>query len=253
LDKLDGAAQPDLQRQLKLLWYTNSGFESTNPDSHNVHHIWSRVDAQLTGYAFQMSDEELQRFAKFQLCTTGGQVILDFKFSRKVVLSQGHLVLLIAFLQSIGTSPLPDDVLEVTLNTIQLITRNLTARFSSCTAQNLLVKLVGTVTKILGADLVRRTFADAPIQTERFDGVTDGLVLPTNSPLFGQSVIPEPRNLITKIIQALFDILSTIADPTCIDGAKEIVQIVINDSLTPEATREAATSALRKVRLLAYI
>src|SRR6202044_1147119 len=67
LDKLDGAAQPDLQRQLKLLWYTNSGFESTNPDSHNVHRIWSRVDAQLSGYAFQMSDEELQRFAKFQL------------------------------------------------------------------------------------------------------------------------------------------------------------------------------------------
>jgi len=48
-----------------------------------------------------------------------------------------------------------DDVLEPTLNSLQLITRHLTARFSSVSIQRCLVTPVDEVSKTLLAEIVR--------------------------------------------------------------------------------------------------
>jgi hypothetical protein len=74
-----------------------------------------------------LSPGELERFGQeFRLYTTDGTSISDFALVDKVYLSQGHVVILIGFLQSIKMSPPPDDVLELTLTTLLLIIRNLT-------------------------------------------------------------------------------------------------------------------------------
>jgi hypothetical protein len=254
LDDLDATSKLDLQNQL-LLWYTDSDFDSTRP-SRNIRDLWGHADEQLFGYKSLVSEKDLHRFAQFRLYTTGGEITSECPFSKKVVLSQGHVGVLVAFLGWIGTSSLPDDVLEITQDTLQLITRNLTARFSSHDAQELLVELVGTVTQALHVDLVLRTTrhsTDARVSTERVTRVIGDLrgdgVQRKSMNSNAETVHPEPEDSIIKIIQALFGVLGTIADPMCIGGAKEIVQAVISDSLAPVATREAATNALRNVGL----
>jgi len=215
---------------------------------------------------------------------TGRDVVSNFPLPGKVFLNQGHTITLVAFLYSMKTPPLPDDVLKLTLDTLQLITRNLTARFSCLAAQRSLMDLVGEITNTLLADLVRQTELDpeAHVLSELVDGVANNSPIeishPTNSPSpalsvhlehryfepktgprvpinrhrhrppsSGPSIHHEPRDLIVKIIETLFKILSTIAHPTCIECAKKIVQAVVDDSVAPDQTREAAANALRKV------
>jgi hypothetical protein len=91
-----------------------------------------------------------------------------------VYLSRGRISVHLSFLQSMKNLPLLDDVLEVTLHIIQLITKGLTAHLLSHIAQILLVKFVGNV----AMNLNRRSNLDASDQdtgTKPVDGITDDL------------------------------------------------------------------------------
>jgi hypothetical protein len=111
------------------------------------------------------------------------------------------------------------------LDTIQLITKNLTARFSSHAAQSFLVQHIGTFI---------RNSVDAPADTEREGGTADtdaedlqdDPIEPNSIFSEFESVQAEPIDYIINMIQILFNILGTIANPTCIDNAKKIVQAV---------------------------
>lgn len=301
-DDLDGVTRQDLRREL-LLWFPEI---TENALPRHFREFWHDMLKQLSVYRSQMSTEELESFNKFHLHTTSEQVVSDLALPQKVFLSQGHTTILISFLDSMRTPNLPDDVLAFILDTLQLITRNLTVRFSSPRVQQLLVDLVREVTNTLLADLVHRTkigSAEAPVLTE-LEGVgfdkpqveivpaiespspdpsvhheqaylTTGTVVVRiprpHSVTDFRSIIPriprecnreydsrtysrpdrfvprEPRDLIVEMIQALFDILGTIAHPNCIEGAKQIVQAVIDDSVAPGPAREAAANAFRKV------
>jgi hypothetical protein len=104
------------------------------------------------------------------------------------------------------------------LDTIQLITKNLAARFSSHAAQSLPVQLIGTFTRVY---LIRQTTqdsVDAPADTER-DGTADtdaedlqdDPIEPNSIFSEFESVQAEPIDYIINMIQILFNIFGTIA------------------------------------------
>jgi hypothetical protein len=253
LRNLDGHEKADLRRQLMPGHvYSRSSSQSGLRRWESLHDSHRRTATQPSGEILRMSPEELECFRQeFQMCTTRGFVTADFRLSHKVYLSQAHIAVLVIFLQSLESSPLSCELLEVTTITIRLITRNLTARFSSHTAQSLLVRLIGNITANLACHDCLSS-CNAP-DAERVDGISndlDAVSIGTHpsAELAGEQANPA-RGLVMEMIQALFGILGTIRDPESMDDAKAIVQAVINDSLTPELFRELAANTLRTVRM----
>lgn len=249
LRNLDGHGKADLRRQLMPGHIYSKSLSQTRWDS--LHSTRRHTATQPSGEILRMSPDELEHFRQFQMCTTRGFVTSDFRLSHKVYLSQGHVVVLVTFLRSIESSPLSCELLEFTVNTIRIVTKNLTARFSSHTAQGLLVKLIGNVTE----NLARHNSFDpcnAP-DAEIVDGISDDLVADStgshaSGELAGEQMNPA-RDLVIEIMQALFQILGTIRDPDSVDDAKAIVQTVIDDPLAPQPFRELAASTLLTVRM----
>lgn len=196
-----------------------------------------RGDEQLAAYLSQMSQDELKQLEEFQLCTTGRTTIKEFALSGKIVLSQGHTVLLIAFLKVIASSALPEDALEVTIETLRIITSNLTTRFSSRAAQALLVDLIGMIKCNFAADLAGQTIPEYTLGSRA-----------THSDVTNYQG-NYSQNLIVDVMRILFNVLGTIGDPEIINGAKIIVQTVVDDSQVSRAIRDAAANSLQKVGL----
>jgi hypothetical protein len=277
LDDLDGGQ--DLQRELTL-WYSDMRYHART-----VQDFWDAAGEPLwVEYRSKLLPEELESFGKFQVHTTGGSVTDDFPIPGKVFLSQGYTVILITFLKSMTRSPLPDSVLGTTLDTLEFITRNLIAHFSSHATQQHLVGLVGEVTKSLLEDLGRQTELNATMDkavpildelkylppnniyaqiTHSPNSSSDNQSFdsgkyskyPYNSLMAVEPTFPEtdqsahhaPVNIV-KTICALLRILSTVANPDCIEDAKKVIQLVLDshDDLDQDA-REAGLEALRKV------
>jgi hypothetical protein len=177
-----------------------------------------------------------------------------------------------------STLTVPDGLLEVTLETLQLITCNLTARFSSRATQRHLVGLVGYIAETLLADLAPKADVDSAEKPEPVDAGTDTR-WSTGPSLPNPDIPPEPtysspgvisdvpvaqtrlrssdlsvhpidaKDLISKIIQALFDTISTIAHQDCIEDAVHAVQAAIDNPICPESVHDAARVAIRKVWL----
>ena len=273
LDDLDG--EHDLQRELTL-WYSDMRYHART-----VQEFWDAAGKPLWAeHRSKMLPEELESCGKFQIRPTGGSVTDNFPTSGKVFLSQGHTVVLITFLKSMTRWPLPDSVLGTTLDTLEFITRNLIARFSSRVTQQHLVSLVGEVTKSLLEDLGRRTELNA---MDRGEPIFDELrhlpsndiyaeithsrnsssdnqsfdsgkyskhpydpptaVVPT-SPETDQSTHHAPVN----IIKTLLRILGTIAHPDCMEDARKVIQLVLDShDILDQAAREAGLEALRMV------
>jgi hypothetical protein len=156
LDNLPVDGKQDLQRELTL-WYFDMQYHARS-----FPRFWAAVEEKLSEYTSMMLPDELESLREFQGRATGGEVKADFRSPAIIFLSQGYTAVLVIFLTSMRRSPLPDDVLEPALDTLELITRNLTARFSSLATQRRLIDLVDEVTKTLLADLVRRTELNPP-------------------------------------------------------------------------------------------
>jgi hypothetical protein len=268
LDNLDSAVLPDLRRQL-LLRHPNSHSQSLISGG-DLHGLWENLEREFSTCLSQMSAYESERLKKFQSCTTKvyKHCLLDhhptsrLSVPQKIILSRGQVVVLIAFLHSMkALLPAPDEVLELSLDTLQLITKNLSARFSSHLAQAFLIELVGTIIKSLNTDFTSRTSPDmlgGSVRTEVISVVTSDnhpeLISQSRLDItsllsFNEFLHPGPRKIITKMIQTLFDVLSTIADATCIDDAKAIAQAVIDDPAASDAARQAAQNTLQKASL----
>lgn len=271
LDDLDG--ERDLQCELTL-WYSDMRYHART-----VQEFWDVAGEPLwTEYRSKMLPEELESFEKFQVCTTGGSVTGDFPTPGKIFLSQGYTVILITFLKSMMRSPVPDSILGTTLDTLEFITRNLTARFSSHASQQHLVGVVSEVTKSLLGDLIRQTELDkavpvldelkhlssdkpyvAPEITHSHNSSANGQPFDSGKyskyPMVVAPIIPEvdqsghraPVNII-KIICALLRILGTIVYPDCVEDAKKSIQLVLDShEVLDQAACEVGLEALRKV------
>jgi hypothetical protein len=201
----DCGAEADLWRQLWLglnLYPANITLEA----------LWESIrqtNGQLEDQSILLGPDDLQYLDQLNLRTFEGEVQYDCSHSCKFALTRGRTIILIAFLQSIVMSPLLENGLDITLETLQFITKSLLARFSSRRAQARLVELVGKTVRMLHS---------------AFGGACE---------------------IIKDIISVLFDVLATVGNPKSIKDAETL----IDEYLELEADCEVAMAALHQVRV----
>jgi hypothetical protein len=208
-------------------------------------------DGQLLGYTSQMSTKELQRLTEFRLCTTGGTNTSDFTLSAKIVLSQGRTVALIALLHSIVIRPSPSPLdLEITLDILQLIGKDLTVRFASRTAQSLVVEMISKAHKSFRRRLshLSNLYVSTPFNDDLSD-IQNVYGDPFKLSRKSNGSSARSRECMIKMILIFIDILGTVGDPETLDQAKITVEKFIHDypAVSPQPVREAAQNALREV------
>lgn len=213
-----------LQQQLGL------GFDRSPPEPNrhglrqpSYDHLINFLEQQherSMQYSGDIPASELQLLKHLQLRTTTGITILDFPGWGKLILSRSHIVVLVALLQSMVASPLPDEALELTLDTFQFLATGLNARFATHGTQNILVDVASKVVHTLRGDLNR--------------AISQGI----EDPLQG------------KIIQVLFEMLGTVTVPDAIAVAREIIAEVYDDSsIASEEILKAAADTFIKVQV----
>jgi hypothetical protein len=200
----DYTAEAGLWQQLRL-GLDPHGAE-TSPDT-----LWESVqqmDGQLADQSVLLRPDELQYLDQLKLRAFRDRNKAECPRSCKFALTRGRTIILIAFLQSMVTSPLPEEGLDITLETLRFITKSSLARFASRRAQALLVELLSKTVKKL-----------------RFE--------------FGGGA-----EVVKDIIGVLFDVLSMVGHPKSINDAETF----ITEYLTLEPDCEEARTALHQVQ-----
>jgi hypothetical protein len=200
----DCAAEADLWRQLWL----GLGLYPTGTTAEALWESIQQTNGKLGDQSVLLGPDDLQYLDQLKLRTFEGESRSDCPHSCKFALTRGRTIILIAFLQSVATSPLPEDGLDITLETLQFITKSSLARFASRRAQAMLVELVGKTVRMLHST---------------FGGGCE---------------------IVEDIIGVLFDVLVTVGHPKSIKDAETFV----NAYLVLEPDCEAATAALHQVR-----
>jgi hypothetical protein len=134
-----------------------------------------------------LGPEDLQYLDQLKVRTSEGDVRSEFPRSCKFALTRGRTIILIAFLQSMLNSSLPEDGLEMMLETLRYITKSSLARFASRRAQALLVELSGKTLKLCSD----------------FGGASE---------------------VVEDITAVLFDVLVTVGFPKAIEDAEKVVE-----------------------------
>ena len=149
--------------------------------------------------------------------------------------------------------PLPLDTLEPTLVTLWIITKSLTAAYSSSSTQTLLIHLVSQISRQLHAHLMQqdRPFYPPPDQgaqnkEEEGDVIQEIPVGATDAGGAGASISNTITEYILPMLQALLDVIGTIAHPDSIEEAKNVVA-TIRDDFTAYDVHTDAVKVLAKV------
>jgi hypothetical protein len=225
LDSLDilDTGQAELRRMLRLGVDTESSY---NDDA--IIHGLGQLELQRVDL---LSQDDVQHLGKLMLCAeipreVGKDHCLStaessrFTLALRVAIHNGHIAILIGFLQSIVTSSLSSLAgLDFILETLNFLTENLTVRFASRHTQAVLAEMVGKCTTKFRMHII-----DEGLPKNSDTGVTER---------------------IRCIVDALFGVLGTIGDPDVIPNAKAI----INGSLALDPAYGGAEQSLRKVRL----
>ena len=171
----------------------------------------------------------------------------------RIVINRGCTAILIIFLSSMKPFPLPEDTLELTLETLRIITKSLTAGYSSSSTQTLLIHLVGKISRQLHAHLVQQDGPSDPppdqgAQKKEEEGdviqeIPDGV---TDAGGAGASISNTITEYILPMLQALLDVIGTIAHPDSIEEAKKVVA-TIRDDFTAYDVHTDAVKVLAKV------
>ena len=179
----DYIAEAGLWRQLRLGLHLDSA--DPTPDA-----LWESIqqtNGQLGDQSVLLAPHELQYLDQLKLRTLEGEAKSECPRSHKFALTRGRTIIVIAFLQSLVTSPLPEEGLDMTLETIRYITKSSLARFASRRAQALLVELLSRTVKKL------------------------------------QSDCPGRPEVVEDIIGVLFEVISTVGHPKAIDDAETFI------------------------------
>ena len=92
----------------------------------------------------------------------------------RILINRGCTAILVIFLSSMKVFPLPEDTLELTLETLRIITESLTAAYSSSSTQTVLIHLVDQVSRQLYAHLMKQD--PPPVQGAQKKGVEGDVI-----------------------------------------------------------------------------
>ena len=163
----------------------------------------------------------------------------------RIVISRGCTAILVIFLSSMKAFPLPEDTLGLTLETLQIITKSLTAAYSSFSTQTVLIHLIDRISKHLHAQLMLQDRQSDP-SLEIPVGVADAGGAGTSiSNTTERSINTTVKNIL-PMLQALLDVISTITHPDSIEEAKNVVT-TIRDDFTAYDVHTDAINVLAKV------
>jgi hypothetical protein len=216
--RLEHGEPTDLHSQLSCFLF---------PSDDELDNMWTfaqrKVD-QIVQLCHMLQPDELQCLETLELRSSKRKSLAKGRSHANVALSRGQIAVLISLLYYMKTTATPEDELENTLETLRFVAHNLTARFSSRTAQVLVVDLAGQYIQL-----------HHPIPAD-------------NTELDGSSSTDEPETT-EQIMDIIFNVLGTIGDPNVIDYAKGILK----NHLAVIPNNKAAANALQKVDNLRLI
>ena len=171
----------------------------------------------------------------------------------RILINRGCTAILVIFLSSIKVFPPPEDTLELTLATLRIITKSLTAAYSSSSTQTLLIHLVGRISSQLHAHLMERDpLPDQGAQNRDEEGDLGDVIqeIPVGAGASISNTTERSLNTTAKYIlpmlQALFDVIGTTARTDSIEEAKKVVT-TIRDYFTTYDVHTDAANVLEKV------
>ena len=181
----------------------------------------------------------------------------------RIFINRGCTAILVIFLSSMKSFPLPEDTLELTLETLRIITKSLTAAYSSSSTQTVLVHLVGRISMQFHTHLMQQDRPPDPqpdqgaqnkeeegdtgdVIQEILVGATDaGGASASISYTTERSLNTTAKNIL-PMLQALLDVIGTIAHPDSIEEAKNVLA-TIRDDFTAYDVHTNAVKVLAKV------
>ena len=171
----------------------------------------------------------------------------------RILINRGCTAILVIFLSSMKPFPLPEDTLEPTLETLRIITKSLTAAYSSPSTQALLIHSVDQISRQLYAYLMQQDGPSDPPpdqgaqnKEEEGDVIQEIPVGATDAGGAGASISNTTAEYILPMLQALLDVIGTIAHPDSIEEAKKVV-VTIRDDFSAYDVHANAVNVLAKV------
>jgi len=201
----DFVAEEGLWQQLQL----GLNLEPAGATSDALWESIQKTNGQLADQSVLLGPDDLQYLDQLRVRASGGDVTSELPRSCKFALTRGRTIILIALLQSMVTSPLPEDGLNMTLETLRFVTKSSLVRFASRRAQVILVELL--------SQTVRKLYS-------KFGG--------------GSEVVED-------IIGVLFDVLVTVGYPRSIEDAEIFIEEYL--ALVPDCA--AAMAALQELKV----
>ena len=149
--------------------------------------------------------------------------------------------------------PLPEDTLELTLETLRIVTKSLTVAYSSSSTQILLIHLVGQISRQFHDHLMQQDGPSDPPPDQgvkKKEGEEDVIqeipVGVIDAGGAGASISNTTAEYILPMLQVLLDVIGTIAHPDSIGEAKKIVT-TIRDDFSAYDVHANAINVLEKV------
>ena len=171
----------------------------------------------------------------------------------RILINRGCTAILVIFLSSMKVFPPPEDTLQPTLETLRIITKSLTAAYSSSSTQALLIHLVDQISRQLYAYLMQPDGPSDPPpdqgaqnKEEEGDVIQEIPVGVIDAGGAGASISNTTAEYILPMLQALLDVIGTIAHPDSIEEAKKVVA-TIRDDFTAYDVHADAVNVLAKV------
>ena len=178
----------------------------------------------------------------------------------RILINRGCTAILVIFLSSMKPFPLPEDTLELTLETLRIITKGLTVGYSNSSTQTTLIRLVGQISRQLHAHLMEQdppldqgaqnkeeegdVIQEIPVGATDARGATGGAGASISNT--AERSLNTTAKYILPMIQVLLDVIGTIAHPHSIEEAKNVVA-TIRDDFTAYDVHADAVKVLAKV------
>lgn len=201
---------------------------------------------------------------------TGRRSTVQTGYGGKIVITRGGTATLVIFLHLMKDINLPEETLEVTLGALQVVTKNLTARYSSPSVQCLLVQLVDRIAKGFHTHFMERRGETQLQELICLDGVDVGGTaeghidhenrLPAGGDIANPAIGFEHRPPVTDhschikfkeyilwMVQTLLEIIGTVAHPNSISDAKRVVETIRDAYEEFPSVHRDAVFTLRKV------
>ena len=186
--------------------------------------------------------------------------LVEVGYWGRILISRGCTAILIIFLSSMKVFPLPEDTLEPTLETLRIVTKSLTVGYSSSSTQTVLIHLVDRISRQLHSHLVHQDGPSDPPpdqgaqkKEEEGDVIQEIPVSVTDAGGAGASIsnttgggLNTTAKHILSMLQALLDVIGTIAHPDSIEEAKKVVA-TIRDDFSAYDVHANAVRVLEKV------